>query len=171
MVFSLSLHILSNISDRLCRTPRSPVEVWSNRPIADQCDKTPTILDRRNPRIPAVPIARLRAHIAAQGWSLAEDHVFQDAGYSGLVFERPGLEALLDALQRGEFVRLVTEHPDTLSRTLADRWYVENTAARMGCRIVYLDEQPSAPLVIGATTGLRSSAPPSLVLPGKAEPG
>ena len=89
----------------------------------------------------AANIARLRAYIAIQGWTLADEHVFQDAGYSGLVFERPGLAALMAALQRGEFVRLVTEHPDTLSRTLADRWYIENTVARMGCRIVYLDEQ------------------------------
>ena len=88
----------------------------------------------------AANIARLRAYIASQGWTLADEHVFQDAGYSGLIFERPGLEALLAALQRGEIVRLVTEHPDTLSRTLSDRWYVENTAARVGCRIVYLDE-------------------------------
>ena len=118
----------------------------------------------------AVPISRLRAYIAAQGWTLAEEYIFQDAGYSGLVFERPGLEALLEALQRGEFVRLVTEQPETLSRTLSDRWYIENTAARMGCRIVYLEEQRSSPLVIAAATGLRTSAPPRLALPGRAEP-
>ena len=108
----------------------------------------------------AVPIGRLRAYIAGQGWTLAEAHIFQDAGYSGLVFERPGLAALLETLQRGEFVRLVTEHPDTLSRTLADRWYVENTAARMGCRIVYLEEQQA---------GLAAGAPPGLALPSRVE--
>ena len=134
----------------------------------------PTALYARtpDPTLPiAVPIGRLRAYVAAQGWTLADTHIFQDAGYSGLVFERPGLEALLETLQRGEVVRLVTEHPDTLSRTLTDRWYVENTAARMGCRIVYLDEQPATPLVIAAATGLRMSAPPSLALPGRAEAG
>ena len=105
----------------------------------------------------AVQVQRLRAYVAAQGWTLTEAHIFQDAGYSGLVFERPGLEALLETLQRGEVVRLVTEHPDTLSRTLADRWYVENTAARMGCRIVYVDEQ---------RTGLMPAAQAGLALAG-----
>ena len=134
----------------------------------------PTALYARtpDPTLPiAVPIGRLRAYIAGQGWTLANEHVFQDAGYSGLVFERPGLEALLETLLLGEVVRLVTEHPDTLSRTLTDRWYVENTAARMGCRIVYLDEQPSSPLVTAAATGLRTVVPPSLAQPGRAEPG
>lgn len=89
-------------------------------------------------------IARLRAYINAQGWSLADDHVFADVGISGLVFERPGLTVLLDALRAGDFVRLVVEHPDRLSRVLSDRWLIENTAARMGCRVVYLAETPVA---------------------------
>lgn len=107
----------------------------------------------------AVPIDRLRAYIAGQGWTLAEEHVFVDAGYSGLVFERPGLAALLETLQRGEVVRLVAEQPDALSRTLSDRWYVENVAARMGCRVVYLAEEPAG--------GVASS----LALPRPAELG
>ena len=88
--------------------------------------------------------ARLRAYISAQGWSLADEHVFEDVGISGLVFERPGLAAMLDALHAGDFVRLVVEHPDRLSRVLSDRWLIENTAARMGCRVVYLAEAPAA---------------------------
>lgn len=116
----------------------------------------------------AIPIGRLRAYIAGQGWTLADEHVFADCGYSGLVFERPGLEAMLAALQRGEFVRLVAERPDALSRTLSDRWYIENTAARMGCRIVYLEEERAGPLVV---TGAAAGSGPGLARAGLAEAG
>ena len=30
----------------------------------------------------AAPIARLRAYIASQGWTMVEEHIFADAGYS-----------------------------------------------------------------------------------------
>ena len=80
-------------------------------------------------------IDALRTVIAAHSWTLDAAHIFQDAGYSGLEFDRPGLQALRDALRRGEFVRLVVAHPDRLSRRVDDRWLIEHEA---GCRIVYV---------------------------------
>jgi DNA invertase Pin-like site-specific DNA recombinase len=86
---------------------------------------------------PAHPITAqidaLRGVITAHGWTLDGAHIFHDAGYSGLAFDRPGLTALRDALQRGEFVRLVRTHPERLSWRVDDRWLIENEA---GCRIV-----------------------------------
>ena len=35
---------------------------------------------------------RLRAHAAARGWALAQEHVFRDDGYSGTMLARPGLD-------------------------------------------------------------------------------
>ena len=90
---------------------------------------------------PAHPITAqidaLRTVIAAHGWTLDVAHVFQDAGHSGLEFDRPGLTALRDALHRGEFVRLVVAQPEWLCRRQDDRWLIENEAERAGCRMVY----------------------------------
>lgn len=104
-------------------------------------------------------VARLRAYIDAQGWALADEHVFQDDGISGLVFERPGLTASLEALRRGEFVRLVVQDPDRLSRSAADLWLIENMAARLGCQIVFVDARPGiAPTGAEAAALLRRAA-------------
>ncbi len=98
-------------------------------------------------------VARLRAYINAQGWALADEHLFQDDGVSGLVFERPGLSDLLEGLRRGEFVRLVVQNPDRLSRNAADLWLIENMAARLGCQIVFVDARPGV-----APTGAEAAA-------------
>lgn len=104
-------------------------------------------------------VARLRAFIAAQGWALADEHLFLDDGVSGLVFERPGLSDLLDGLRRGEFVRLVVQDPDRLSRNAADLWLIENMAARLGCQIVFVDARPGvAPTGAEAAALLRRAA-------------
>ena len=42
-------------------------------------------------------IDRLHAHAAAQSWTLAQDQIFRDAGYSGASLRRPGLDRLRDA--------------------------------------------------------------------------
>ena len=104
-------------------------------------------------------VARLRAYVNARGWTLAEEHVFTDEDVSGLVFERPGLEALLETLQAGEFVRLVVQDPDRLSRSAADLWLIENMAARLGCQIVFVDARPGvAPTGAEAAALLRRAA-------------
>ncbi len=104
-------------------------------------------------------VARLRAYIEARDWALADEHLFQDDGISGLVFERPGLSALLATLQRGEFVRLVVQDPDRLSRSAADLWLIENMAARLGCQIVFVDARPGiAPTGAEAAALLRRAA-------------
>jgi site-specific DNA recombinase len=37
-------------------------------------------------------LARLRAHVQEQGWTLAPEHVFRDDGRSGADLNRPGLD-------------------------------------------------------------------------------
>ncbi len=37
-------------------------------------------------------LERLQAHVGAQGWAVADKHLFRDDGYSGASLRRPGLE-------------------------------------------------------------------------------
>lgn len=111
-------------------------------------------------------VTRLRTYVAAQGWTLADEHVFQDDGISGLVFERPGLDAMIDALQAGEFVRLVVLDPDRLSRSAADLWLIENLAARLGCQIVFVDARPGVTPTGAEAAALLRRAAEGLALAG-----
>ena len=47
-------------------------------------------------------IERLRAHIAEQGWELAQEQIFRDDGYSGAKLTRPGLDRLREQAALGE---------------------------------------------------------------------
>src|SRR5204863_7710643 len=50
---------------------------------------------------------RLRAHAAARGWDLAQEHVFRDDGYSGASLRRPGLDRLRDAASGARLDRIL----------------------------------------------------------------
>lgn len=61
---------------------------------------------------------RCRAAIAAHGWEDAG--VFSDPGVSGRTMERPGLEAMLEAIERGDVDAVVIYKLDRLSRKQRD---------------------------------------------------
>src|SRR4051794_40905895 len=59
---------------------------------------------------------RLRAHAAARGWELAQEHVFRDDGYSGASLGRPGLDRLRDAAAGARLDHILIAAPDRLAR-------------------------------------------------------
>ena len=61
-------------------------------------------------------LERLRAHSHAQGWQLADEHVFRDDGYSGAQLARPGLDRLRDCVAQGAVGRILITSPDRLAR-------------------------------------------------------
>lgn len=62
---------------------------------------------------------RLRQFCASQGFSLDENHVFRDEGYSGSLEakDRPGLNAMLQAAKDKEFEMLIVYRLDRLFRS------------------------------------------------------
>jgi len=56
---------------------------------------------------------------AGEGWTPSA-HVYDDGGYSGGSMDRPGLQALLTAIRRGEVDVIVVYKVDRLTRSLAD---------------------------------------------------
>ena len=80
----------------------------------------------------------LRTWVAGNGHTLDEDHVFRDEGYSGARLDRPGLDALRDAVRDGavEFVAVLS--PDRLARRYAYQVVLLEEFRRAGCEVVFL---------------------------------
>jgi len=84
-------------------------------------------------------LARLQAHIGAQDWTLAPEHVFRDDGRSGADLHRPGLDHLRDAARHGEFDCVLITEPDRLARNFVQQLIVLDELERGGCRVAFLD--------------------------------
>jgi site-specific DNA recombinase len=88
-------------------------------------------------------LQRLQAHIEAQGWQLADDHIFRDDGRSGANLNRPGLDKLRDAVRWGEIQHLLLTHPDRLARNYVQQMILLEQFARFGCQVEFLDRPMS----------------------------
>ncbi len=88
---------------------------------------------------------RLHAHVAAQpDWALDDAHMFRDAGHSGAVLARPGLDGLRDAAKRRELDRVLVTAPDRLARNYVHQMVLLEELARAGCAVDFLDRPMSA---------------------------
>src|SRR5205823_11558201 len=72
-----------------------------------------------------------------RGWALVE--TIEDAGYSAKDLKRPGIQQVLETLQRGEAKALVVGKLDRLSRSMIDFTALMGRATREGWALVALD--------------------------------
>jgi site-specific DNA recombinase len=84
-------------------------------------------------------LERLRAHIASQGWELAEENIFRDDGYSGASLNRPGLDRLRDQARACEIDRVLLTAPDRLARKYVHQVLVLEELEKLGCQVEFLD--------------------------------
>jgi site-specific DNA recombinase len=84
-------------------------------------------------------LERLRAHSQAQGWQLADEHVFRDDGYSGAQLARPGLDRLRDGVAQGAVERILITSPDRLARNYVHHVLLLEELERYGCQVEFLD--------------------------------
>jgi site-specific DNA recombinase len=84
---------------------------------------------------------QLHSYVAAhQGWTVAEEPVFRDDGYSGAKLDRPGLDALCDQAARAAFdVVVVVTAPDRLARNFVHQMVGLEELERRGVRVVFID--------------------------------
>ena len=61
-------------------------------------------------------LSRLEAYARQQGWEVAPQHVYRDDGQSGVSLNRPGLDALRDAVALADLDVVVITAPDRLAR-------------------------------------------------------
>jgi site-specific DNA recombinase len=83
-------------------------------------------------------LAALRAWAEAEGHELSDRHVFRDEGHSGARLDRPGLDALRDAVRDGEVEVLGVLAPDRLARKYAYQVLLLEELRRAGCAVAFL---------------------------------
>jgi site-specific DNA recombinase len=89
-------------------------------------------------------VTQLRTYVAAHnGWTIAEEHVFRDDGYSGAKLSRPGLDALRDHAARAAFDMVLVTAPDRLARNFVHQMVVLEELQRRGVPVVFCDRPPS----------------------------
>jgi site-specific DNA recombinase len=83
-------------------------------------------------------LAALYAWAAAGSHAIVEEHVFRDEGYSGSRLDRPGLDALRDAVRDGAVQQIAVLTPDRLARKYAYQVLLLEEFRRAGCEVVFL---------------------------------
>jgi site-specific DNA recombinase len=83
-------------------------------------------------------LAALHTWAAAGNHAVADEHVFRDEGYSGGRLDRPGLDALRDAVRDGAVEVVAVLAPDRLARRYAYQVLLLEEFRRAGCEVVFL---------------------------------
>ena len=81
----------------------------------------------------------LRAWARSADHVLSEDHVFRDEGYSGARLDRPGLDALRDAVRDREVDIVGVLTPDRLARKYAYQVLLLEEFRRAGCALAFVN--------------------------------
>jgi site-specific DNA recombinase len=84
-------------------------------------------------------IERLHAKAHAEGWTITPDYLYCDDGYSGARIDRPALDRLRDAAEKGEFQTVLVTAPDRLARRFVPQPLLVEELAQEGCTIMFLD--------------------------------
>ncbi|MDP9374520.1 MAG: recombinase family protein, partial [Chloroflexota bacterium] len=91
----------------------------------------------------AQQLAALRAYAQGQGWTLTDEQMYRDDGWSGARLDRPGLDRLRDAIGRALVDTVLIASPDRLARRYAYQVWLLEEFARAGCEVVFLDRPPT----------------------------
>jgi site-specific DNA recombinase len=86
---------------------------------------------------------RLQAAVAERGWTLEEQHVYRDDGYSGTSLGRPGLDRLRDHAALAELDLVLVTAPDRLARNYVHQVLLIDELGRHGCQVEFLDRPMS----------------------------
>jgi site-specific DNA recombinase len=88
-------------------------------------------------------IEGLQARAQVEGWTLEASHVYRDEGYSGARLDRPALDRLRDAAERGEFQAILVTAPDRLARRFVHQMLLLEELAQLGCPVIFLEHPMS----------------------------
>src|ERR1700716_3842616 len=82
--------------------------------------------------------AALIAFAREQGYSVPDEWVFEDEGYSGATLVRPGLERVRDLAAEGQIQAILVHAPDRLSRKYAYQVLLTEESARAGVEVLFV---------------------------------
>lgn len=91
----------------------------------------------------ASQIAALIEYANQQGYTVPDEWIFQDEGYSGATLVRPGLEQARDLAAEGQIESILIHAPDRLSRKYAYQVLLVEEFARHGVEIVFIKSPQS----------------------------
>ena len=83
-------------------------------------------------------------HGRSLGWTIPDDLVFADDGFSGSTLERPALDALRDGVARGEIETVLVLSIDRMSRNFAHQILLQEEFARSGATVRCVQEPDDA---------------------------
>src|SRR4051794_5908175 len=95
-------------------------------------------------------LAALRAWAEEAGHELTAEHVFRDEGYSGARLDRPGLDALRDAVRDAEVDIVAVLSPDRLARRYAYQVLILEEFRRAGCEVMFLNHSRNESCRVGS---------------------
>jgi site-specific DNA recombinase len=81
----------------------------------------------------------LKRYAQSGGYTVPDEWVFQDEGYSGSHLIRPGLERLRDLSAEGHIETILIYSPDRLSRKYAYQVFLLEEFARHGVEVVFIN--------------------------------
>ena len=91
----------------------------------------------------ASQVEALRHYAREHHYSIAENYVCKDEGYSGAVLARPELDRLRDGAQAGAFDAILVLSPDRLSRKYAYLILILEEFERFTTPVIFLEQPPS----------------------------
>ena len=84
-------------------------------------------------------LERLTEFARSKEWTLLDEHIFRDDGYSGGSLNRPGLDRLRDAVRLAELDCVLVTAPDRLARNFVQQMLLLEEIERANCRVEFLD--------------------------------
>ncbi len=88
-------------------------------------------------------LERLHSHIQTQSWTLKDENIFRDDGYSGSNLHRPGLDRLRDQAAGSAFDLVLVTAPDRLARKYVHQVLLIEELQQKGCKVEFLDRPMS----------------------------
>ena len=88
-------------------------------------------------------LERLQAHAQSQAWTVPDENIFRDDGYSGATLNRPGLDRLRDKVKAAEVDHVLVTAPDRLARNYVQQMVLLEELEHVGCEVEFLDRPMS----------------------------
>jgi len=82
--------------------------------------------------------AALIEHSQQEGYTVPDEWIFQDEGYSGATLIRPGLERVRDLAAEGQIENVLIYSPDRLSRKYAYQVLLVEEFSRHGVEVIFI---------------------------------
>ena len=90
----------------------------------------------------ASQVEALEAYAVRHEHEIVPEGRFYDEGYSGARLDRPGLDALRDAIRLPPFDAVLIHHPDRLARNYAYQVVLLEEFQRAGVTVVFWEQPP-----------------------------